>query len=144
MRQLTEGAVCLGLLSRKFGGALSRQAVAAVYSGTLQRLLRLYLNTKRTLKRWLLRRLRPCQEMVPLMSASMERRLGLCEHLKLRLHLLVCAWCARYLKQIRFLRQIIRRRTSVAILEKSSSDSLHPAVRERIAESLRQHGRANH
>lgn len=39
MRQLTEGAVCLGLLSRKFGGALSRQAVAAVYSGHITKVI---------------------------------------------------------------------------------------------------------
>jgi hypothetical protein len=38
----------------------------------------------------------------------MDRSLGLSEWLQLRLHLLVCAWCARYLKQIRFLRQLLR------------------------------------
>jgi hypothetical protein len=42
------------------------------------------------------------------MSESMERSLGLCEWLRLRLHLFVCAWCTRYLKQIRFLRQLLR------------------------------------
>jgi len=46
--------------------------------------------------------------MVPLMSESMERSLGLDEWLQLRLHLIVCAWCARYLKQIKFLRQLLR------------------------------------
>ena len=44
--------------------------------------------------------------MVPLMSESMERSLGLSEWLQLRLHLLVCAWCKRYLKQIKFFRQL--------------------------------------
>jgi hypothetical protein len=46
--------------------------------------------------------------MVPLMSESMDRRLGINEWLQLRLHLAVCAWCARYLKQIKFLRQLLR------------------------------------
>jgi hypothetical protein len=42
------------------------------------------------------------------MSESMERSLALDEWLQLRLHLIVCAWCARYLKQIKLLRQILR------------------------------------
>jgi hypothetical protein len=46
--------------------------------------------------------------MVPLMSESMERSLAFDEWLKLRLHLIVYAWCARYLKQNKFLRQLLR------------------------------------
>ena len=47
--------------------------------------------------------------MVPLMSESMERRLRLRESVELKLHLLVCAWCARYLKQLTFLRRLLRK-----------------------------------
>jgi hypothetical protein len=64
---------------------------------------------RKALRRWLLRSLQPCQKMVPLMSESMDRSLRLSERLQLRLHLLVCAWCARYLKQIKFLRQLLRK-----------------------------------
>lgn len=46
--------------------------------------------------------------MVSLMSESMERPLELREKLQLKLHLIVCTWCARYLKQIKFLRQVLR------------------------------------
>jgi hypothetical protein len=42
------------------------------------------------------------------MSESLDRPLGVREQLQLRLHLLVCAWCARYLKQIKFLRQLLQ------------------------------------
>jgi hypothetical protein len=42
------------------------------------------------------------------MSQSMERSMGVWEWLQLRLHLLVCVWCRRYLKQIRFIRQLLR------------------------------------
>jgi hypothetical protein len=42
------------------------------------------------------------------MSESLERRLSLREWLGVRLHLLACAWCARYLKQIRFVRSLLR------------------------------------
>jgi len=50
--------------------------------------------------------------MVPLMSESMDRSLGLSEWLQLRLHLLVCAWCARYLKQIKLIRHLLRQENS--------------------------------
>ena len=70
--------------------------------------LNLYLHTKRTVRRKLLRSLQPCQEMVPLMSQSLDRRLNLIETAKLKLHLLVCAWCSRYLTQIGMIRSIIR------------------------------------
>jgi len=44
--------------------------------------------------------------MVSLMSESMERPLSRREWLELRLHLIVCAWCAHYLKQLKFFRQL--------------------------------------
>ena len=46
--------------------------------------------------------------MVPLMSESMERSLRLRELVQLKLHLIVCAWCARYLKQIKFVREVLQ------------------------------------
>jgi hypothetical protein len=50
--------------------------------------------------------------MVPLMSESMERRLRLRESIELKLHLLVCAWCAHYLTQIKFIRRLLREEIS--------------------------------
>ncbi|MEO6393460.1 MAG: hypothetical protein ABIP75_16545 [Pyrinomonadaceae bacterium] len=63
--------------------------------------------------RWLVRRkillsLATCQQMAPVMSDSMERRLGLAGWMQLRLHLLVCTWCRRYFHQIRMLRRLAR------------------------------------
>ena len=72
--------------------------------------------------------------MVPVMSESLERRLGLVEWTKLRLHLLVCAWCALYLKQIKLLRQVVGQS------ELSAGDNGSPLTneaRQRISESLR-------
>jgi hypothetical protein len=102
--------------------------------------LRAYLDTKKAIRHWLLRTLQPCQEMVPLMSESLERRLGLLEHLKLRLHRLVCTWCARYFKQIKFLRRLVRLRTSIPAKENQSTIALalNAEARARISESLRQ------
>lgn len=78
------------------------------------------------------------------MSASMERSLGARERLKLRLHLFACIWCARYLNQIRFLREVIRNRASDISLDQSPPASLHAAARERIKESLRREINSHH
>ena len=78
------------------------------------------------------------------MSASMERSLGARERLKLRLHLFACTWCARYLNQIRFLREVIRKRASDISLDQSSPASLHAAARERIKESLQREINSHH
>ena len=75
--------------------------------------------------------------MVPVMSESLERPLGLVERTKLRLHLLVCAWCARYLKQIKLLRQIVRRREFTGSDDNAPPLKLTDEARLRIAESLR-------
>ena len=75
--------------------------------------------------------------MVPVMSESLERRLGLVEHMKLRLHLLVCAWCARYLKQISLLRQLVSQRELTSAADNPSPVKLSDEARQRISESLR-------
>jgi hypothetical protein len=70
--------------------------------------VQVYVKIRTAVRRWLLRSLQPCRNIVPLMSESMDRRLSLREWLQLRLHLAVCVWCARYLKQIKFLRTLLR------------------------------------
>jgi hypothetical protein len=75
-------------------------------------MLKALIAIKKAFRRWLLRSLQPCRTMVPLMSESMDRSLGPWEWLQLRLHLIVCAWCARYLDQLRFIRQLLRKEIS--------------------------------
>jgi hypothetical protein len=70
--------------------------------------------------------------MVPLMSESMERSLKLSEWLQLRLHLIVCAWCARYLKQIRFISKILQE----DLMTTNSFVVLDTEARERITRSI--------
>ena len=74
--------------------------------------------------------------MVLLMSESLDRRLGVLEHLQLKLHLMVCAWCARYLKQIKFVRHLVRQRTFAAATDTASPLALSAEVRQRIGRSL--------
>ena len=75
--------------------------------------------------------------MVPLMSESMDRRLSVCEYLELRLHLLVCTWCARYLKQIKLIGSLAQE-MSVNAAHITPPSALAAEARKRIAESLRQ------
>jgi len=92
-----------------------------------------FITIRKVFRRWLLKSLQPCKKMVPLMSESMDRSLTLAEWLQLRLHLIVCAWCARYLKQIRFIRQILHEDVMTA----NSFAVLDTKARERITRSLR-------
>jgi hypothetical protein len=71
-----------------------------------------YLKARRAFRRWLLCSLKPCQYMVSLMSESLDRPLSPREKLQLKLHLIVCTWCARYLTQIGFMRQLLREELS--------------------------------
>jgi len=99
--------------------------------------LKIYTTTRKAARRWLLRTLQPCQVMVPVMSESLERRLGLVERTKLRLHLLVCAWCARYLKQIKLLRQAVSQLEFTTEDDNATPLKLTDEARQRISESLR-------
>ena len=46
-----------------------------------------------------------CADMSRLASQSLEKALPLGLRLKMRLHFLVCVWCNRYFKQLKFLHQ---------------------------------------
>ena len=48
-----------------------------------------------------------CKEASQLQSKAVHQALPLLEKMGLRIHLLVCAWCRRYAKNIRFLKEVI-------------------------------------
>jgi len=50
-----------------------------------------------------------CKESSVLLSQAQERPLGLGERLRLRLHLLACAGCTNFGRQLRIIRAAIRR-----------------------------------
>ena len=70
------------------------------------------------------------------MSESLDRRLSILEHLQLKLHLMVCAWCARYLKQIKILRQLVRQRTIATATDTALPVALSAEARQRIGGSV--------
>ena len=88
---------------------------------------------------WLGRRLPTCREVTPILSQSLERRLTLREHVTLRLHFLICVYCIRYLKQLRFTREALRAQASKAVEnESSAATSLSQDARERIRRALQE------
>jgi hypothetical protein len=72
-----------------------------------------------------------------MMSESLERRLTLRERVVLKLHLLVCAWCVWYLRQLRFMRDAIRSQADRVSDDKSSAAlPLSVEARTRIKRAL--------
>jgi hypothetical protein len=79
----------------------------------------------------------PCEGMSRLASESLDRNLGRPEWVALRLHLLYCAACRRYLRQLKVLRCGLRR-----LARRLEAEELLPGpalpddVRERIKQLL--------
>lgn len=49
-----------------------------------------------------------CREVSHLVSEGLDRKLGLGERLRIRLHLAICDGCTRFSRQVAFLRRAIR------------------------------------
>lgn len=82
-----------------------------------------------------------CREATKLLSESLEQPLPLLRRLGLKMHLLMCRFCSRFEKQIKFMRDITRRYEKQNQEEDSPSpDSpcLSQDARERIKKSLRE------
>ena len=75
----------------------------------MKRVLNIVARVRRAIWQKILLSLDTCQQMAPVMSDSMERRLGPVNWIKLRIHLFVCLWCRRYLQQIKMLRRVARK-----------------------------------
>jgi len=50
-----------------------------------------------------------CKEVSRLVSQGLDRRLGVLERLRLRLHLAICDGCTNFSKQMAFLRKALSR-----------------------------------
>ncbi len=58
---------------------------------------------------WVWRHTPGCADMSRLASQSLEKTPPLGRRLKMRLHFLVCVWCKRYYKQLKFLHEAVPR-----------------------------------
>ena len=77
-----------------------------------------------------------CPEVVRILSLGMDKQLSLTMRVKLRVHYLMCSFCERYMKQLKYIRQVSRE-----FPEKIGevSDAKLPAeAKQRLKEALRQ------
>ena len=76
-----------------------------------------------------------CKEVSKLVSEGLDRDMTFRERMGVRLHLMMCRGCSRFLKQIRFLRKLAH-----SFRESAGDDtafpSLSPDARKRIQETL--------
>jgi len=75
-----------------------------------------------------------CKESSQLISQSLDRALSVRERLALRLHLLICDVCSRFVKQMNLLRLAMRRMTQQ--MEQDEDLKLPPDARKRIADKI--------
>lgn len=84
----------------------------------------------------ILRTLPPCKEIVKIVSASLDRRLTVRERVVMRLHLMACKPCVRYMEQSHFL-QAAASRLDENLKDELFTGRLSDDARERIKNALR-------
>jgi hypothetical protein len=77
-----------------------------------------------------------CPEVVRLLSLGMDRELSLGMRIKLRVHYLMCSFCERYMKQLKYIRQVSREFPEK--IGEVSDASLSADAKEQIKAALRQ------
>ena len=76
-----------------------------------------------------------CKQASRLQSEALDHKLPILARVGLRIHLLLCGWCRRYGKQIRFLRNAAHDHTEQLV--EPIPQKLPKAARERMKQRLR-------
>jgi hypothetical protein len=76
-----------------------------------------------------------CRDAIRLQSETLDTRLSPAKRVGLRFHLLICSWCRRYGKQVKFLRKSAHDHPER--LAEATSQKLSDEARQRIKEKLR-------
>jgi len=76
-----------------------------------------------------------CRHASRLQSEALDHKLPILHHIGLRIHLVLCRWCRRYGKQIRFLRHAAHEHPDK--LAEPARQKLPDDARERIKQKLR-------
>src|SRR5690242_17375787 len=84
----------------------------------------------------ILRTLPPCKEIVKIVSASLDRRLTVRERFLMRLHLVACKPCVRYLEQSAFLSSAVTQMDE-HLKEALFTGTLSDDARQRIKNMLK-------
>src|SRR5262249_48735984 len=80
-----------------------------------------------------------CKEASRLQSEALHQPLPLPKRIGLRIHLLLCNWCRRYGKNVRFLKGVVD--DSPAEEHCNHSHNLTPEARERMKQKLNNHSK---
>ncbi len=84
-----------------------------------------------------------CKDASQLISERQERPLTLRERMGLRLHLLICAYCRLYERQVNLMRRALHE-LGRRIQEDAASAEFPPEARERIRKALAERGDSEH
>ena len=76
-----------------------------------------------------------CPEVTRILSLGMEKQLSLMMRMKLRIHYLMCSFCQRYMKQLKYIRQVSREFPDK--IGEVSDAKLPPEAKERLKQVLR-------
>ncbi len=76
-----------------------------------------------------------CPEVTRILSLGMEKEVPLITRIKLRIHFLMCSFCERYMKQLKYIRQVSREFPEK--IGEVSNAALPPDAKERIKSALR-------
>ena len=83
---------------------------------------------------WVWKHTPDCAEMSRLASRSLDQPLSWRLRLRMRLHFLICLWCQRYFKQLKFLRQAAP--SLAAQAGTLPGRGLSPEARQRLVQRL--------
>ena len=79
-----------------------------------------------------------CRDVTRLISQSMDISLPIGQRIGVRIHLLMCKFCARYERQLLLIRETVRRLVATEeIPGDASRETLSEEAKERIQKSLR-------
>src|SRR6516225_4625787 len=76
-----------------------------------------------------------CPEVVRILSLGMDKELSLMMRIKLRIHYLMCSFCKRYMKQLKYIRQVSREFPKK--IGEISDAKLSTEAKERLKKALR-------
>ena len=77
-----------------------------------------------------------CPEVTRILSLGMDKQLSLMMRMKLRIHYLMCSFCERYMKQLKYIREVSREfpdkigEVSDAALTADAKERMKAALRE--------------
>ena len=97
----------------------------------------LFKKIRQRCRHWLLRRLPTCEDLLPVISQRLDRKISVHQWITLNVHLFVCKWCLDYARQLSFMRDAVRIEADrIDSPEMKDKDSLSSDAKERMKRFL--------